>query len=87
LNLSSYLGSLTMTTTLPRIRLWPGGSGGDASVRSNGGGDIGSGGFLLLAALRDRISLRFHELIPTPMNLGPCDDVILIARRDRSHYP
>jgi hypothetical protein len=53
-------------------------------VRSNGGGDIGSGGFLLLAALRDRISLRFHELIPTLMNLGPCDDVILIARRDRS---
>jgi hypothetical protein len=56
-------------------------------VRSNGGGDVGSGGFLLLAALRDRTSLRFHELIPTPMNIGPCDDVILIARRDRSHYP
>jgi hypothetical protein len=54
---------------------------------SNGGGGAGSGSFPSLAALRDRTSLRFRELTPTPMNLGMRDGVILIERRDRAHYP
>jgi hypothetical protein len=56
-------------------------------MQSNGSGDAGSGGFPSQAALRDRTSLRFSELTPTPTNLGPRDGVILIARRDRTHYP
>jgi hypothetical protein len=61
LDLNSYFWSWTMTTTWSSLVL---------GVVKEQGLRQGSGGFLSLAALRDKTSLKFRELTPTTTNHG-----------------